>query len=190
MASIHYVTNKLVVLADKLDRLGLKKYADKVDRMITTASRGDGADFDELTKLFDEPVEFEDSEEDGPVRQHVIDESREYEDPASTEPDEPVSTKKEPSRLEQIKKRHELLRLKKSIEKAEENEPVEDFEDEVRLPVATQEDLKAFEDEDENEADDGLLETLKEKLKEAPELAVKLLTLVKDNPELLELLAL
>lgn len=40
-----------------------------------------------------------------------------------------------------------------------------------------------------NEADDnGLLEALTEKLKSVPELATKLLTIVKENPELLELL--
>lgn len=195
---------KLVVLADNLDRLGLKKDADKIDLLIARAARrGDDEDFDTLTKLFDEPIELEDREDEAPGRRMFVPDEDNAE-ALSTEPDEPVGSgvSKDPKkdRLKELIRRHQLLKLKKEMGLPSEPVVVEDDEDtdmddesvdEVKLPVASPEDLEGFEDEDdENEADDSLIDELKEKLKGVPELAKQLLTIVKDNPELLELLAL
>lgn len=176
--------NKLIVLADGLDNLNLKKDADKIDQLISRASGGE--DFEDLMKLFDEPLTFEDREDRGPggMRVEILDEEL-----PMLAPDEHTVEKKGPDRLEELKRRNELLKLKRSLE-ADEEADEEEPQDDVELPVAGPED-EAFEDEDEeDDADDGLLDTLKEKLKDAPDLAKQLLMLVKDNPELLELLAL
>ena len=192
--------SKLVVLADRLDSLGLKKDADKLDRLIARAARADGDDFGDLMNLFDEPLRLEDSEEDdSPGRSRSMDMPEDVDTLTAIEPDEPTD-KKGPSRIQELKRRHELLKLKKQMGLPSRLVPVEEPEDEeetisdeVKLPIATPKDLEGFEDEedDESDADDGgLLDDLKEKLKGVPDLAKQLLTLVKDNPELLELLAL
>ena len=188
--------SKLVVLSDNLDRLGLKKDADKIDQIISCAARGEGFD---VLQLFDEPVELEDVEEDGPGSRSMLPDD-DLEGLTTVEPeDAPIERKKDLtaplSRVDEIKRRHEFLKRKKleEILKDRHEEPVLD---ELELPVASPKDLEVFEDEagshdDENDADDdSLLDELKHKLKDVPDLAKQLLQLVKDNPELLDLLAL
>lgn len=199
---------QLIQLADGLDSLGLKKDADKLDQLISVAARGDGEDFGSLMSLFDEPaetedgktrrhrLEMEDENEGGPSAEKVMLDEPEVHTPLAEE-EAPLAEEKGDvkNRLKMIKRRHELVKLKKQLEKAEKEEAKEianeEMPEEVVLPIASPEELD-FEDEDmaANEADDGLIGKLKDILKGAPELAKQLLTLVKDNPELLELLAL
>lgn len=197
------IIGKLIELADDLDGLGLRKDADALDQLVAKAAKGE--DFADLMVLFDEPVVLEDNEEEGPGRDDVMHDSVNMEAPEIYTPldeEEAPLPKTGPGRLQMLKRRHELMKLKKLMEKGKSEEAMEDAmeaaepSDEVKLPVAKPEDLEAFEDENDeedmaaNEADDGIIDTLKEKLKGVPELAKQLLRLVKDNPELLELLAL
>lgn len=205
--------NKLIELADALDGLGLKKYADKLDQLISKFA-GEDEEMKDLADLFDEPL-APDEEEGVPVATRLtqIPEEEEVFTPIA---DEPVSSRDlhgldRPNRLDALKRRHQIMQLQKSLEQdeAEEAEPLETEEDKIEqqlqdladkgvgsdteeaLDLSPMEDDEDFEDEDlEDNADDGLIDALKEKLKEVPELGAKLLTLVKDNPELLELLAL
>ena len=202
--------SKLIALADGLDGLGLKKDADVLDKIIATAAAGD--EFGDYLNLFDGPVELDADEEKGPGEDKPMLEEPEIHTPLEEEeaplrmertpgvirqmvdsgPGPEMTTDKD-ERLHAIKRRHELLKLKKQLEMAEKAERAEEAEmepsDEVELPVATEEDLESFEDE--NDADDAsLVDFLKEKMKQLPDLGKELLTLVKDNPELLELLAL
>lgn len=190
--------NKLIQLADGLDGLGLTKDANALDLVISklAAGRDEGGEFGDLLKLFDEPVTLDSDEEKGPVEERVVLDEPEVHTPLDEE-EAPLSREKTgPSRLDMIKRRHDLLKLKNKIKQEEENEYLDKMEDEVgaadqvHLPEAEPMD-EDFEDEDEavNEADDGgLLNALTEKLKSVPELATKLLTIIKENPELLELL--
>lgn len=223
---------KLIQLADGLDGLGLHKDADKLDQIIAKAAAGD--EFEDYLKLFDEPVGLEIQEEKGPGGEKVIIEEPEVHTPLEEE-EAPLSKEKTgPSRLDMIKRRHDLMKLKNKIKQEEENEYLDKMEEEIDAEEsARKEDMddkglveckscgtavapgqshypghdaengpahspeaepeeESFEDEDEavNEADDGLIDQLKGILKGAPDLASKLLQLVKDNPELLELLAL
>lgn len=195
--------DKLITLADKLDSLGFNKDADALDQLISKTAAGE--DFGDLMKLFDrdgaDPAEYEMDEEAPGKRVVVIDDA----DITPIEEDEtPLAQEKTgPSRLDMLKRRHQLLKLKNQIDKAEKSEMKDDVEEEGlphpsmdAIPEGLEDlgDEAGFEDEDEegdmamNEADDSLLDTLKEKLKAVPEIATKLLTLVKDNPELLEFL--
>jgi hypothetical protein len=268
------IINKLITLADKLDHLNLKKDADKLDRLIIKAVNGE--DFGDLMKLFDEPVTLDDKQDDegSPIVTRTTHIPEEFESLSPTDSDEPE--KDGPSRLDMLKRRQKLLKLKKQVELAEKMEKAEELEadeEDLELPIASPEDLEVFEDENDadddgddieekirrverqeirdllelvecetcgvdvkpgrmhhpnhdpdagpphrpegkadlwpelstsrsrrehegegefwSNADDGeLLETLKEKLKSVPELAKQLLTLIKENPELLALLAL
>ena len=201
--------NKLIALADGLDGLGLKKDADVLDKIIAKAAAGD--EFGDYLKLFDEPLELDVEEEKGPGEDKPMLEEPEIHTPLEEE-EAPLRMERTPGviremvdsgpgpemrtdkdeRMHAIKRRHELLKLKKQLEMAEKAEKADQEMAEVEpneLPVATEEDLESFEDE--NDADDAsLVDFLKEKMKQLPELGKELLTLVKDNPELLELLAL
>ena len=189
--------NSLIKLADGLDSLGLDNYVDVLDQIISRAAKRED-DFEDLLKLFDAPVKLEDDEDDIPGEKQVMPEE---ESEVHTLPEElDTSLTKEEvgsNRLDMLKRRHELLRLKK---KQEDKEKLEEALSEVPaekddLPVLSPDDEldESFEDEgvgDGNNADDSLIETLKDKLKQTPELAKQLLQLVKENPELLQLLAL
>lgn len=160
------IINKLITLADALDGLGLKKDADAIDQIVIKAARGD--EFSSLMSLFDEPTDdpdnknrrhelsFEDSEEGAPGKKEF-----DMDDPdlVPIEDDEaPLSKEKaSPNRLNMLKRRNELLKLKNKLEQEEEEAEDEEPSDKVELPIATPEDLKAFEDEEDdvvNEAND------------------------------------
>lgn len=192
------IISKLITLADSLDKLGLKKDADALDKIITKVAAGD--DFGDYLNLFDSPVGFDTEEDSGPGGARVVLDEPEIHTPLDEE-EAPLSQEKKerevaPNRLQELMRRNEILKLKKKIEKIEQMEKaLEDVApaDELKLPVATPEDL-SFEDEeddeenDENDADDdGLMDKLKDILKESPALAKKILKLVNDNPELLDL---
>jgi len=194
------IINKLIQLADNLDGLGLRKHADTLDQIIAKTAAGD--DFEDYLKLFDEPVMLDSEEDKGPGTEKIVVEEPEIHTPLEEE-EAPLSKEKTgPSRLDMIKRRHELMKLKKQLEKAEKSEAEELDREQAEmevpldnvLPIPDAEDIQQdFEDEDmdeaANEADDGgLIDALAEKLKSVPELASKLLTIVKENPELLELL--
>lgn len=235
--------DKLIQLADGLDGLGLKKDADKLDQLVAKAAKGE--DFGDLTSLFDEPIALEHEEDKGPGAEKVILDAPEVHTPLEEE-EAPLSKEKSgPSRLDLLKRRHELMRLKKKLEHIEKEEeealpgeaPVESprpkldltsFEDEddeedvneardcmcpETFPspcakclgeeveeeldelnmILSKEDAALYDDPEEEISmadDDGIIGKLKDVLKGAPELAKQLLQLVKDNPELLELLAL
>lgn len=231
---------KLIQLADGLDGLGMNKEADLLDTIVAKTAAGE--DFEDYLKLFDEPVALDDTEEKGPVEERVVLDGPDVHTPLEEE-EAPLSTDRK-NRLKLLKRRHEeLSNLKHMLQKSKAKEELEDAEevmpsDEVKLPIATPEEL-SFEDEDDedeavnqaadidldapdfddlepelkkewealqaargmgqeeeieevmNDADDeGMIGKLKQMLKGAPELAKQLLQLVKDNPELLELLAL
>lgn len=171
--------SKLVILSDGLDKLGLKKDADRLDAIISRATRNE--DFDDLSNLFDQRVEMQDSEDDGPPSK--IDRLPEDDEEVmlATEEDKPEARKKEPNRLDMLRKRHELLKLKRLLEEDEKEEEGEKHIEENPLPEMKLE--TSFEDEDEeddeNDADDSnnLKKTI-DYLKEHPELLEKLLLLV------------
>lgn len=91
--------------------------------------------------------------------------------------------KKEPpmnkdTRLELIKRRHELMKLRKLLEMLGPKQRHEAYLDQ-QMKYA----------DEENDADDGIADQLKSMLKDVPEIVMKVLKIVKDNPELLALLA-
>lgn len=180
--------NSIVKLADNLDKLGFKKDADKLDQIVAMAEHNE--DFGELMSLFDGPVMFEDDEET-PVHTRLTQVPEDFEAAITLEDAEaPVSTAKEPSRLDALKRRNEILKLKKLLKREEMEEAKDVGEkavDEIKLPIAKPEDLD-FEDEDENDADDELL---KKKIEEdEPGTIEKIMDFMKTNPELLEKLLL
>jgi hypothetical protein len=184
--------NKLIQLADSLDGLGLKKDADTLDRIVAKTAAGE--DFGDLMKLFDEPVVMEDSEDEGvPVSRRLTQVPEEYEVLTPiTDSDEPVAERKEgPGRLDMIRRRHELMKLKQMMEHEEKEDAGEevpaDVVDVVGLPVASPEELESFEDEsdEESEDDDGMFGALKDALKQAPNVLMQVVKLVENNPELL-----
>lgn len=197
------VIAKLIKLADALDSLGLKKHADALGYVIVKTAAGE--DFGDYLNMFDSPIELEDQDEELPGARKVVMDEPEIHTPLDEE-EAPLSKEKtRPSRLDDLKRRYELLKLKKMlpelarIERAEEaEEELEQHEEpeaedkELRpklvLPEETPEDT--FEDEDdENDVDDeeGFMSKLKDILKGSPALAKKIVKLVNDNPELLEL---
>lgn len=201
--------NKIIQLADQLDSLGFHKEADTLDLLRAKFANDEVR---ELVELFDEPLQ-PDEEEDLDLPS-VSDLGKTTDDSESTMLDDEAPAKPEynpgESRLDAIKRRHELMKLKELLEKEDEEDSVEEVEqelakEEVEDALSTSE--PSFEDEsleddeeldddeedsedDESEADDGVLDMLKDKLKEMPGVAKKLLTILKNNPELLELLAL
>jgi len=103
-----------------------------------------------------------------------------------------MAEKKETGRLGLIKRIHEEMKRKKMLEEEEKEDAGEevpaDIADVVGLPVASPEDLESFEDESDeevNEDDDGLFGALKSALKKAPDLLMKVIKLVENDPELL-----
>lgn len=213
--------DKLIALADALDTAGFEKEADFIDQLTAKAARGD-EDFGDLMSLFDEPIGFEDKDDKGPGEEKVVLDEPELYTPLEEE-EAPLDAERSvvlrpglvgtdeegkdvyapaAGRLQEIKRRHALMKLKKMLEEAEAEEAAEEVmedleaEKSVELPgvEVAEESEETFEDEGEdvdvavNEAEDELL---KEKLeKDEPGTIEKVVSFMKENPELLERLLL
>lgn len=116
------ITDKLIVLADQLDAMGLSEDASKLDKIIAVAAAGDpdGGEFNKLLNLFDEEIKL-DSDEEEDIKLKDLPEEDDL--PGLVRDDKPVhrwtETETAPGRLGDIKRRHELAKLKKSLENEE-----------------------------------------------------------------------
>lgn len=158
------LTDKLIVLADALDGLNLNKHADVLDQITKKVARDE--DFSDLMKLWDKPVELKDDEESVPVRRQLtqVPEDDEVvaplEDPEMLPEEEARLNRKmvgvedllpedytDPKyhRLDNIKRRHELMKLKKMLEQVEVGEKQDDMEEVPALKNL--EPVDSFEDE-------------------------------------------
>ncbi len=129
--------DKLMILADALDNMGRMVDADIIDQIVIKAARNE--DFNDLTKLFDEPLDLSDTEERGLGNKMITEIPEDDEDlnPIGEEkgakPDKTMlgsgSHNPHKRRLSDIRRRHELLKIKQLLE-AEDELPQSDEEEE------------------------------------------------------------
>jgi hypothetical protein len=232
--------DKLIVLADKLDNAGHKKVANVIDRVVIAARL---EDYDDLTKLFSGKLDLRDTDENVPLMRSLVDVPEDYELPAPSDedlrPEEDARLERKmrgadisdldvpgaetiedlelvdrkPARLDELKRRHELMKLKKllndeEVVKEEVEEAPESKDEKTSISPEDKEKLeqmkKLFEEEDEDEnvvdldmnnaSDDeddneDIVAEIEMKLKNAPELVKKLIQMLKANPEILDEIA-
>jgi hypothetical protein len=177
--------NVLIELADKLDNLELNKEADFIDKLLSVANK---EELDELLMSLDEV----------PVQRQLTNVPEDYEVLTPLYTDE-LLTEHPSGRLGDIKRRHELMKLKKMLEEEENKEDKEynkNEEEELALEPSLEDHDESLLDitkleksfEDENAAEDELLE---KKLKEDEHGTLdKVMDFFKNNPEILEKLLL
>lgn len=208
------IKDTLLTLADSLDNSGHKTAADRIDALIKTAATGE--DFGDLMRLFDHPVSSRDmgSEEESNIEHGLEtlpkeDESAEAVSPMYEETGGSLSrdfngdspSVEEPlhptERIDALKRRHELMKIKEMLDKEEigdkdieELEPTEIVIDEPKEDEAFEdEELGDLDDDDDiAAADDG--ELLEKEIKDDPSTISKVVSFMRDNPELLEKLLL
>lgn len=123
----------LTRLSDNLDKAGFNTYADSVDRLLEKTATGQ--DFGDLLNMFDEPVVMEVEEEEMPGGKHRLQEQEEVFVPVDEEESTRGRKQKEihENRMDMIKRRNELLKLKKMLDKDDKDDAEEAAAERTRI---------------------------------------------------------